>query len=166
MPLAIRLKAVNAVIPKKRFYEKSNFCTSRGIKKSRSFKILFYKRLPSFQSNISSKVRENQRGFEAGPERGGLASVSELVVNRQNCTKTDHLKIPLFSSRLLRIFDDFHLKASFKLSLFFKAGNKVTVTFYLLKYSLFIFLRVVLKCQEQSTLHFMSDTSKFFLDET
>ena len=68
MPLAIRLKAVNAVIPKKRFYEKSNFRTSRGIKKSRSFKILFDKRLRSFQSNISSKVRENQRGFEAGPE--------------------------------------------------------------------------------------------------
>ena len=28
-------------------------------------------------------------GFESGPECGGPASVSELVMNRQDCTKTD-----------------------------------------------------------------------------
>ena len=52
----------------------------------------------------------------------------KLGLNWQDCTKTDHEKIPLFSSRLLQISDSFHLKASFKFFLvLFETGNKVHV---------------------------------------
>ena len=60
--------------------------------KSPSFKVVFDKRLRSFQSNFSIEVWENPWGIEFGCERGGPASVSKLVMSRQDCTKIDFEK--------------------------------------------------------------------------
>ena len=49
----------------------------------------------SFQQKIAKLsdqyVHKSLRhsGFQSGPECGGPATVSELVMNRQDCTKTD-----------------------------------------------------------------------------
>ena len=40
--------------------------------------------------NISSKVWENCRGLEFGPERGGIGSVIELAMAKQVYQKIDH----------------------------------------------------------------------------
>ena len=66
------------------------------------FKSLLDKRLRSFQSNISFKVWGKKKSFESGPERGDPASMSELVMNRHDYTKNDHVKKLHFS--LVRVF--------------------------------------------------------------
>ena len=41
--------------------------------------------------HISSKVWENGRGLESGPERGGIGSVIKLAMAKQVCKKeNDH----------------------------------------------------------------------------
>ena len=70
-PYAFQLSAVYAVIPEKNASTKNvNFLYQeiKGIKNSCFFKILFDKRLRSFQGNTPSKMWRNQRGFESGPE--------------------------------------------------------------------------------------------------
>ena len=97
----------------------------------------FWQKMAKLSEQHFLKKVENQRGFESGPECGGSASVIEPVRNKQDCTETGHVKIPLFSSRLLQKSDSFHLKASFKFSsiLLRAVGNKVHV--YLIQCSLF-----------------------------
>ena len=102
-----------------------------------SFKNLSDKMLRNFQSDICTKNWENQWDFESGPEPGGLASVRDPVMNRQDCTKTDH-KNPLLSLCLLQISDSFHLEAAVKFSsVQFQAGSKVHV--YLIHSRLFCY---------------------------
>ena len=55
----------------------------------------------AFRAMYPEKICGSQWGFVSEPERGGPASVSEPVMNKQDCTKTAHVEIPFFSSRLL-----------------------------------------------------------------
>ena len=45
--------------------------------------------------HISSKVWENCRGLESGPERGGFGSVIELAMAKQVYQKIDHFTTSL-----------------------------------------------------------------------
>ena len=50
----------------------------------------FRQRIRRLLEHISSKVRENCRGLESGPERGGIGSLIELATAEQVYKKVDH----------------------------------------------------------------------------
>ena len=68
------------------------------MKKSPSFKIVFDRRLRSFQNNFSTKVCANQWGIEIGRERGGPAIVSKLVMSRQDFKRSSLLRLQVSDS--------------------------------------------------------------------
>ena len=43
----------------------------------------FWQRITKLLEHISSKMWENSRGLETGPERGGIGSVIELAMGKQ-----------------------------------------------------------------------------------
>ena len=49
-----------------------------------------WQRITKLLEHISSKVWENCRGLESGPERGGIGSVIELAMAKQVYQKNDH----------------------------------------------------------------------------
>ena len=49
-----------------------------------------WQRITKLLEHISSKVWENCKGLESGPERGGIGSVIELVMAKQVLKKVDH----------------------------------------------------------------------------
>ena len=51
-----------------------------------------WKRITKLLDHISSKVWENCRGPESGPEGGGIGSVIELVMAQQVYKNIDHFK--------------------------------------------------------------------------
>ena len=50
----------------------------------------FWQRIRRLLERISSKVWENCRGLESGPERGGISSVIELATVKQVYEKVDY----------------------------------------------------------------------------
>ena len=49
-----------------------------------------WQRITKLLENISSKVLENCRRLESGPERGGIGSVTEPAMAQQIYKKDDH----------------------------------------------------------------------------
>ena len=50
-----------------------------------------WQRITKLLEHISSKVWENCRGLESGPERGGIGSVIEFAMAKQVYRNIDHL---------------------------------------------------------------------------
>ena len=85
--LAFRLNAVNAVMPGKTcVYKKSDFLTPWRETNGQSFS---WQRITKLLEHISSKVWENCRRLEFGPERGNIGSVIELAMAKQVYQKID-----------------------------------------------------------------------------
>ena len=51
----------------------------------------FSQRITRLLEHISSKVWENCRGLESGPEHGGTGSVIELAMAEKDYKKVDHI---------------------------------------------------------------------------
>ena len=60
-----------------------------------------WQRITKLLEHISSKVRENCRGPESGPERGGIGSVIELAMAKQVYKKVH------FTTRLVGVLQKF-----------------------------------------------------------
>ena len=85
-----------------------------------------WQRITKFLEHISSKIWENCRGPESGPEHGGIGSVIELAMAKQVYENIDHFTTGQLES--CRSFDRFILEASLK---------KILVYFFLVTRSIF-----------------------------
>ena len=76
----------------------------------------FWQRITRLLEHISSKVWENCRGLESGPERRGIGSVIELATAKQVYKFTEKLiilrRLVVILQLSCRSFDSFNLKAS------------------------------------------------------
>ena len=90
-PLAFRLNAFNAAIPEKKSINKKIWI-SRSVKNEKLIvNQFFWQRITRLLDHISSKVWENCRGLEFGPECGGTGTVIELAMAKQDYKKVDHI---------------------------------------------------------------------------